>query len=197
VTDTPSNGGIDRRSLLKKSAAAGALVWAAPAVTNMSVAHATSTPGDGRFTNCVPEVLYTLLQTGADCGAYNDNPDTTVDLDPNCCNEWTYVLTTSAGCGDTCAGGFADGTSSDIVEIVAGQGEIGPKPGCSDPQGLVFYSAQNCQQAAEVTLLIRSFVTCEDGITYLVEDEVLFDVTNCPLEAPGTVVVPGEPVPQP
>jgi hypothetical protein len=187
MAEVPGTGGMDRRSLLKKGAAAGALVWAAPAVTNMSVAHATNIPGDGRFTNCTPEATYLLQQTGANCGGWNSG--NSLDLTQNCCDEKTYVLVTAVGCGDTCAGSFRPGDSTSIIsQKISGQGEIGPRQSCSDDKGLTFYQAGNCNQAGTVVLEIISRVQCEDGLCYDLVENVTFNLTNCPLNAGGDVV---------
>jgi hypothetical protein len=204
VTDTPSNGGIDRRSLLKKSAAAGALVWAAPAVTNMSAAHATDIPGDGRFTNCFPRLGYVLLQTGSNCDDYNNDPNRELlglpELTPACCDQSAYgVVLAEPSCGPQCAAELFTPEGQpypiNLVEVIAGDGQLKTDfaGGCNASEGFALYDPGDCAADLEVTLRIVSGVVCEDGTEYTIQEDVFFDLPNCPQSAPGEVV-PGSTV---
>ncbi len=196
--DTPDNG-MDRRSLLKKGAAAGALVWAAPVVTNMSVAHATIDPDDGRFTNCSPRLGYRLVQTGSNCDDYNDDPDRIAlglpELSSACCDQSSYgVVLAEPSCGPQCGSdifspeGYA--LPVNLTQVVSGSGNLKTTfaGGCNAPAGFALYNPGNCSADTAVTLRIISGVVCEDGTEYTIQEDVFFDLPNCPLEAPGEVV---------
>lgn len=199
MADTPGTGGMDRRSLLKKSAAAGALVWAAPAVTNMSMAHATDIPGDGRFTNCFPRLGYELIQTGSNCDLYNASQDRIdlglPELDPACCDQSSYgIVLAEPSCGPQCAADFfvPPGYTLPVTltQVVSGVGQLKTDfaGGCGADDGIfALYDPGNCSADGSVVLRIVSGVECEDGTFYELSEDVLFEIPNCPLTAPGVV----------
>lgn len=199
MAETHGTGGMDRRSLLKKSAAAGALVWAAPAVTNMSMAHATDIPGDGRFTNCFPRLGYRLIQTGSNCSDYNNSQDRIdlglPELDPSCCDQSSYgIVLAEPSCGPQCAADLftPPGYSLPVTltQVVSGSGVLKTDfpPSCDADDGLfALYDPQNCAADTEVVLRIVSGVECEDGTFWELAEDVFFDLPNCPQSADGVV----------
>jgi hypothetical protein len=199
MVETPGTGGMDRRSLLKKSAVAGALVWAAPAVTNMSVAHATNIPGDGRFTNCFPRLGYQLVQTGSNCSDYNNDPDRIAlglpELDPACCDQSSYgIVLAEPSCGPQCSSELFTPPGQplpiNLVQVVLGVGGLKTDfaGGCNAPEGFALYDPGACSADGNVTLRIVSGVRCEDGTEWVLAEDVFFEIPNCPETAPGEVV---------
>lgn len=194
---------MDRRTLIKRGAAAGAIAWTTPTILS-----GTAQAFDGRFTGCVPDPQYVLTLTGSNCSDWNtyvnnNFPGLLPTLSPSCCEKSTYgvVIPDGLTCGAACEAQAipipGSPFTTQIRAIVASTGGDfllknlqDDNEGCNyTPDGdFKFVDGQNCSADASVTLDIVTAVKCEDGNCYLVEDIVEFDTPNCPASSPGTVI---------
>lgn|GEM_PF-5980680 len=186
AVDTEVPSGIDRRSALKKAAlAAGVTAWVAPAVIAATPRHASA----AGVTNCYPDPVFRLIATGGNCADYNAMAGT--NYPPSCCEGHSYGLalaTTSVSCGSSC-GGVYTGAAVDSVMIEACTSGTGadcmlPKQtGCPD-----FVQPGNCGSGpgTTVSLSIRTYITCGDGVKWNCLWTVGFDLTSCPSSASET-----------
>jgi hypothetical protein len=139
-------GSLDRRSLLKKTAVAGSLVWAVPAITRIAPAMATASdtdppdpPGVAPIVitgvqQTTPAVLNTVRETVTISGTAE--PSSSIALrrhstSTNVCTAGTSVGTTAAGLDGSWTAVVPAGFAGDTVYFAGHY--IGDPSSCSVP----------------------------------------------------------------
>lgn len=194
MTEDQRRSELGRRTLIKRGAAAGAVVWATPTIGTMS---ATNAWADVRFTNCFPRVTYQLLETGANCSEVEVQLERPVDS--NCCSNHVYALIARGDCGPSCTENYDPDNppllaTYRVREVLPSDNgvigaEIDTRPASCNltGEGILIDTLDCDTEKDDVRLYIFSEVTCADGTVFECLEIVDFNVEDCVSVADGVV----------